>query len=147
MSLSARVLRTRALVRAPIPLFRARMGFLLGPRMLLLEHVGRQSGQTRRVVLEVVERTDRDQLVIASGFGVAAQWYRNLQANSHCWVSTGTRYHRPAVAHNLTADEAAVVLERYRRAHPTAYRALAGAISELNDLPIESVPLVRLTLR
>lgn len=46
--LGARILRNRRLVRAPVWLYRARLGALLGSRMLMLEHVGRSSGQSRR---------------------------------------------------------------------------------------------------
>lgn len=47
--LGARLLRTRAFVRAPIPLYRAGLGFLLGPRLLMLEHIGRKPGARRGV--------------------------------------------------------------------------------------------------
>jgi hypothetical protein len=43
-SWAAGLLRTRWIVRAPVGLYRARLGFLLGPRMLMLEHTGRKSG-------------------------------------------------------------------------------------------------------
>ena len=56
----ARLLKNRALVRAPIWLYRARLGFVMGHRMLLLEHIGRKSGARRYAVLEVVERPAHD---------------------------------------------------------------------------------------
>ena len=55
-SLASKMLHTRWLVRAPIPLFRAGLGFVFGGRLLLLEHLGRTSGEHRFVVLECVER-------------------------------------------------------------------------------------------
>ncbi|MBF6467850.1 nitroreductase family deazaflavin-dependent oxidoreductase [Nocardia beijingensis] len=75
-SIGARLLRTRWFVRAPITLFRARLGFLFGGRLLLLEHTGRRSGRARYVALETVVRPSRDRVVIASGFGTQAQWFR-----------------------------------------------------------------------
>ncbi|HTM84573.1 MAG TPA: nitroreductase family deazaflavin-dependent oxidoreductase, partial [Mycobacterium sp.] len=39
-------------MRAPIWLYRARLGALLGSRLLMLEHRGRTSGARRYVVLE-----------------------------------------------------------------------------------------------
>jgi hypothetical protein len=54
-SLAARLLGVRWFVRAPIWLFRARLGFLAGSRLIMLEHIGRTSGQRRYVVLEVVD--------------------------------------------------------------------------------------------
>jgi len=50
----ARLLRTRAFVRAPIGLFRAGLGWLFGSRILMLEHRGRRSG-SRRYDLPMVE--------------------------------------------------------------------------------------------
>lgn len=47
-ALGVRALRTRWLVRAPIWLYRARLGAVLGSRLLMLEHTGRTSGQRRR---------------------------------------------------------------------------------------------------
>jgi hypothetical protein len=45
--IGARVLANRALMRAPIWLYRARLGFLFGSRTLMLEHIGRKSGARR----------------------------------------------------------------------------------------------------
>ena len=81
------VLRNHALVRAPIWLYRARLGFLSGSRTLMLEHVGRKSGARRFVVLEVVGHPAPDTYVVASGFGERAQWFRNLIANPQVRVS------------------------------------------------------------
>jgi hypothetical protein len=57
------------LVRAPVGLYRARLGFLLGSRLLMLEHTGRKSGARRYVVLEVVGHPRPRTYVVASGFG------------------------------------------------------------------------------
>jgi hypothetical protein len=46
----------RALLRAPIWLYRAGLGGLLGRRVLLLTHIGRSTGRARQVVLEVAAR-------------------------------------------------------------------------------------------
>src|SRR5690606_12262413 len=62
-AIGARVLRTRSLVRAPIALYKAGLGWLLGSRILMLEHRGRSSGLRRYVCLEVVERPSPDRIV------------------------------------------------------------------------------------
>ena len=90
---AAGLLRVRWLVRAPIWLYRARLGFLLGSRLLMLEHLGRKSGTRRYVVLEVVARPRPGTYVVASGFGTRAQWFRNVRANPHVRVYAGG--HRP----------------------------------------------------
>lgn len=46
----------RWLLHAPVWLYRARLGFLLGQRFLLITHVGRSSGRRYQTVVEVVGR-------------------------------------------------------------------------------------------
>ncbi|MGO4614498.1 nitroreductase family deazaflavin-dependent oxidoreductase [Nocardia sp. 2YAB30] len=146
-SVGARLLRTRSFVRAPIGLFRARLGFLFAGRLLLLEHTGRSSGRPRYVVLETVARPSRDRVVIASGFGRQAEWFRNLVADPRCWVSIASRHRVSATARVLTLEEATTVLDGYRREHPKAYRKLGRLIEEATGSDIGQVPLVELTLR
>ncbi|WAC57365.1 nitroreductase family deazaflavin-dependent oxidoreductase [Gordonia sp. SL306] len=146
MSIAARMLQTRWFVRAPIIVFRARLGFLFGGRLLLLEHTGRRTGETRYVVLEKVERSSATQVVIASGFGPRAQWFKNLQADPRCRVSIGWSSRCPAQAEVLGTDDATAVMDRYRDAHARAYAELSGVIEESTGLSIDDVPLVRLTL-
>ncbi|WP_433195072.1 nitroreductase family deazaflavin-dependent oxidoreductase [Nocardia sp. CA-107356] len=145
-NLGARLLRTRWFVRAPIGLIRARLGFLFGGRILLLEHIGRKSGLPRYAVLEVVSHPKPDTFVIASGFGRGSQWYRNLAVEPHCRVSVGWRNRAPAMARMLDQDECRAVLADYRIRHPKAYRELAGMIEEAIGTSIDEVPLVELTL-
>ncbi|MDN5765422.1 MAG: nitroreductase family deazaflavin-dependent oxidoreductase [Humibacillus sp.] len=145
-SLAARALRTRTLVRAPIPLYRNGFGWLFGSRMLMLEHTGRSSGQIRYVCLEVVERPAPDQIIIVSGFGEEAQWYRNLQADPHCFVSIGRRRHLTAHATLLDDNESALALGRYQRAHPRAWARLHGTIERAVNHPVTGLPMVRLTM-
>ncbi|TPX00919.1 nitroreductase family deazaflavin-dependent oxidoreductase, partial [Schumannella luteola] len=72
--IAARALRTRWFVRAPIGLYRRGLGWIMGDRILMLEHTGRTSGEPRFVCLEIVERSADDRLRIVSGFGERAQW-------------------------------------------------------------------------
>lgn len=111
-ALMGRMLQTRRLVRAPIFLYRLRIGFLLGHRMLLLEHRGRRSNLQRRVVLEVIDMPSADTYVIVSGFGETSQWYRNLRADPHVRVSVGWHRNVAAVATLLTPDGADATLSR-----------------------------------
>ncbi|MEU1963207.1 nitroreductase family deazaflavin-dependent oxidoreductase [Nocardia sp. NPDC019255] len=144
-SVGARLLRTRWFVRAPIAVFRARLGFLFGGRLLLLEHTGRRSGRPRYVVLETVARPGRTRAVIASGFGAQAQWFRNLAADPHCYVSIAARHRVPAVARVLSSGESAAVLDDYRRTRPRAYRNLSRIIEEATSTAIGRVPMVELS--
>ncbi|MEV0108844.1 nitroreductase family deazaflavin-dependent oxidoreductase [Nocardia sp. NPDC050799] len=146
-SVGAKLLQSRWFVRSPIWLFRARLGFLFGGRLLLLEHIGRKSGAARYVALETVDRPDADTVVIASGFGETAQWYRNLLAEPRCRVSIGGRYRALAVARAVDREAAAAVLDGYRIRHPKAYRKLSEIIEGATGRDIDTVPLVELSLR
>lgn len=125
-ALASRLLRTRWLVRAPIWLFRARLGFLVGGRLLLLEHVGRRSGTRRYVVLEVVDHPTPSEYIVASGFGERADWFRNISANPAVRVSVGGRPPRAATARILEPADARAALQTYAHRHPRAWRHLRG---------------------
>lgn len=149
--LALRLLRNRALVRAPIRLYRAGLGFLFGSRMLLLEHTGRISGATRQVVLEVTDRPGPDRYVVVSGFGERAQWYRNVRATPAVRVSVGWRRSVPATAVVLPRDRAAELFAEYPRRHPRSWArlepAIRGACGLGADDPLaEHVPVVELVL-
>jgi deazaflavin-dependent oxidoreductase (nitroreductase family) len=145
--LGARILKTKWLVRFPIAIFRAGFGFLFAGRLLLLEHLGRSSGQPRYVALEVLTRPSRDEVIIASGFGRTSQWFKNLQANPHCHVSIGARRRVPATANVLPADEAAALLAAYQDAHPKLWSVLDDSMTQLHGSKDYELPLMRLTLQ
>ena len=144
----ARMLRNRVLTRAPIWLYRARLGFVFGSRTLMLEHVGRKSRAKRYVVLEVVGHPVPDAYVVASGFGEHAQWFRNLMANPRVRVSVARHGPRAATARRLPAAEADAVLTDYVSRHPRAWanfknvleNTLGTAIST-RDTPLPMVEL------
>ncbi len=127
---AAALLRFRWLVRAPIWLYRARLGVVLGSRLLMLEHVGRVTGRRRYVVLEVVDHPGPDTYVVVSGFGERAQWFRNVQADPRVRVYRGSRRPAPAVARRLDADAAAAVLARYAAAHPRSWARLRPVLEQ-----------------
>lgn len=145
------MLRTRWFVRAPIWLFRARLGALFGGRLLMLEHLGRRSGQPRLVVLEVVDRPRPDTCVVVSGFGRRAQWYRNIEAHPTVRLWLGSRRPSAATARPLPADEAAAALRSYAAAHPRAWASLRPVLEETLGARIDAdgtdLPLVALRLR
>jgi hypothetical protein len=71
----------RLLLRAPIWLYRARLGRLAGHRLLYLAHRGRRTGTRREVVVETVGYTpDVPEAVVVAAWGRNPDWYRNLQA-------------------------------------------------------------------
>ena len=148
--LGALFLRTPALARAPIALYRFGFGRLLGTRMLLLEQTGRSSGRRRRVVLEVLGNPGPDTYVVASGFGESAQWYRNVMAEPRVRISTGRLASASAQARRMTGREADSALGDYIARHPRAWAALKGVLEQNLDGRIDppgtDLPLVELTV-
>ncbi len=144
------VLGNRALVRAPIWLYRARLGYLFGSRTLMLEHVGRKSGARRFVVLEVVGHRTPDTYVVSSGFGERAQWLRNLTANPRARVSVAGHGPRAATARRLPVAEADAVLAGYIRQHPRAWAKLKVVMANTLGTAISEhgtpLPMVELRL-
>ncbi|MGV8858564.1 nitroreductase family deazaflavin-dependent oxidoreductase [Rhodoglobus sp.] len=146
-SLIARAFRSRRLMRAPIGLYRAGFGFLFGRRLMMLEHTGRNSGESRYVVLEVVTSPSPNEVVIASALGRRAQWVRNLVAEPKCHVSIGLRRRIPASAEVLGPADAQAYLAAYQVRHPRTWKELTALMTSLHDgNPDFEIPLVRITL-
>ncbi|MEU0162247.1 nitroreductase family deazaflavin-dependent oxidoreductase [Streptomyces sp. NPDC006261] len=116
----------RRLARLPIAFYRVGLGPALGRRLLLLRHTGRHSGLDRYAVLAVVAHDpERGTWILASGFGPAAAWYRNLQAAPKTTIQVGNR-HYAVTAHFPSADEGGELMARYARSHPRAVRRLCA---------------------
>ena len=147
---AARLLRVRWIVRAPVWLYRARLGFVFGSRLLMLEHTGRKTGIRRYVVLEAVDHPDPGTYVVAAGFGDRAQWLRNVRASPRVRVYTGSRRPVPATARPLTGEEAAAALTAYARLHPRSWAALKPVFEAALGAQIgsdgTSLPLIALDL-
>ncbi|MGA7229295.1 MAG: nitroreductase family deazaflavin-dependent oxidoreductase, partial [Acidimicrobiia bacterium] len=118
----------RLLFRAPIWLYQARLGFLLGKRFCMIEHRGRKTGRMRRTVLEVVARSGGS-IYVAAAWGRKAEWLKNLKADPHVVVhSAGSRYETKAIVIDL--DRAHIVLSDYADHHPKTLRSLARFMLE-----------------
>ncbi len=124
----ARVLRSRRLMRAPIWLYRARLGFMFGSRILMLEHVGRRSGIKRYVVLEVFDHPAPDTYVVASAFGARSQWFRNVQANANVRIFIAGHAPAHATARVLTRAEADQAMQAYTNRHRRAWNTFKPVI-------------------
>ncbi len=140
----------RLLFRAPIWLYRARLGFLLGKRFCMIEHRGRKTGRMRRTVLEVVARSGGS-IYVAAAWGRKAEWLKNLEADPHVVVhSAGSRYGTKSIV--IDHDRAHIVLSDYADHHPKTLRSLARFMLEDPGSTVEqsieriasSVPIVEL---
>lgn len=147
----AALLRLRWFVRAPIWLYRARLGALFGARLLMLEHIGRKSGSKRYVVLEILDHPATDRYVVVSGFGSRAQWFRNVEATPQVRIHLASHKPAPAIARRLDARASAASLNRYAAAHPRSWAKLRPVLEETlgaridghgTDLPMIAIDLV-----
>jgi deazaflavin-dependent oxidoreductase (nitroreductase family) len=140
----------RALFRAPIPLYRAGLGFLLGRRFTMLEHKGRKTGETRRTVLEVVA-DDTDAVYVAAAWGERAQWLKNIEADPDVVFHLGSHRYTTR-AEMVDRDTSLSLMMRYASEHPAALGKLAKLmLDEPGDTPeeqarrvAETIPMVRL---
>jgi len=140
----------RVLFRAPIALYRAGLGFLLGKRFVMLEHKGRKTGETRRTVLETVVN-DPDAVYVAAAWGASAQWLRNIEADPQIVVHLGSRRYE-SEAEMVDGDDAGTLMYRYAADHPSALKRLAAfMLDDPGDTPeqqasrvAEQIQLVRL---
>lgn len=118
----------RTLWRMPLIFYRYNLGWMLGKRFVLLNHIGRKSGLPRQAVLEVVDRDNPPgTITIAAGFGKKAHWYQNLRANPDVTIQLG-RQQLSIHAEVLSGKDSAEALLDYSHRHPKAIRRLASVI-------------------
>lgn len=143
IAVAVAVLRQRRAVRAPVWLFRARLGCLFAGRLVMIEHIGRVTGARRYAVLEVIDRPRLDTYLVVAGFGDRAQWLRNIRADHRVRVYRRSRAPAAATARELGPAEARAVLYRYAARHrrswallgPVLQRTLSQAAEVTTPLP------------
>jgi deazaflavin-dependent oxidoreductase (nitroreductase family) len=113
-------------LRLPIWLYRARLGWLLGDRFLMLTHTGRKSGLPRQVVIEVVQHDKQtDTYYVVSGWGEKSDWYQNIRKTPSVTIHTGGRTFQ-SKAEFIPVEKAIDILKAYARDHPIAFNELSG---------------------
>jgi deazaflavin-dependent oxidoreductase (nitroreductase family) len=149
-TVGARVLSNRFLMRAPIWIYQAGAGRVLGSRLLMLEHTGRKSGIRRNVVLEVIGHPAHNSYLVAAGFGERAQWFRNIKVNPRVSVHTGGHASAAATARIVTQQEADRALANYADRHPRAWERFRPILEKTLGEPISAtatpLPIVELRL-
>lgn len=131
----------RRVSKAPIRLYHWHLGWLLGHRFLLLEHRGRRSGHRFETLLEVVKWDRQGEVVVMSGWGPAADWYRNVMAGGDVRITIG---HRSFLANHRAVphEEAALVLAAYehrnRYVRPVINRVLGYLVGWRYDGSMEA---------
>ncbi|MGH9290654.1 MAG: nitroreductase family deazaflavin-dependent oxidoreductase [Acidimicrobiales bacterium] len=105
---------------APWLAYRLGLGWLLGHRVVLLEHRGRTTGRPVRTALRVVRWDPASRhLLVAAGAGPGTDWYRNVLAHPLVRVTIGRERNVLGCAVPLAHDEARSELERSRARRPT----------------------------
>jgi deazaflavin-dependent oxidoreductase (nitroreductase family) len=104
---------------APWLAYRLGLGWLLGHRVVLLEHRGRTTGRPVRTVLHVVRWDAASRhVLVAAGSGPGTDWYRNVLAHPLVRVTIGRERNVFGCAVPLPDDEARSELERARARRP-----------------------------
>lgn len=131
--------------RLPIWLYRLKLGWLLGKRMLQLTHTGRVSGQPRKAVLEVIRYDEETNTpYVASGFGEKSQWFRNISKTPEVYIQIG-RQRFPAIAARLPEDKAVKIFKAYHDRYPHAIKNLSKMVGyEIGDSEAEMLDFMRL---
>jgi len=115
----------RLLWRAPIWLYRLKLGGLVKNRMLLLHHTGRVSGQPRQNMLEIVKHDEgNDVYYLASGFGKRSDWYKNIVKQPAVSITVG-REVKLVTAVPLSPQESAEMMVDYAHRNPRAAKELS----------------------
>ena len=129
----------RILFRLPLLLYRARLGWLLGSRFLMLTHAGRVSGLPRYTVLEVVHQDQiKGTFYVVAAYAEHADWLRNVMLDPRVTVTSGWRTFA-AIASRLEHQNARKVLLWYALKHPRALRVIARLFQIDYDGTAESV--------
>jgi deazaflavin-dependent oxidoreductase (nitroreductase family) len=115
----------RVFLKAPILLYRLHLGWLLGQRFLLLEHMGRKSGLTRRTVIEVVNHDPitKTWTVAAAFGGRTAHWFQNIQERPAVIVTVGIK-RSSALARPLDEDQGDSIFRDYAKQNARAWALL-----------------------
>ena len=122
--------------RAPIWFYRLGLGGLFGKRFLLLNHIGRKSGQPRQAIIEIVKMDSQNNIYYSvSGFGEKAQWFQNIIHTPKVDIQVGN-HKMVARVERLTIEDGEAILLEYSQQHPIALREL----SKILNLPYDGSP-------
>lgn len=113
--------------KLPSRVYDRNAGWIFGNRLCRLTHVGRKSGKTYRTVLEVIEVDPATgEVVLISGLGPKADWYRNVRAAGTAELEIGRRRFS-ATVREIDTEEAVRIFTRYER----RYRLIAPVVRHL----------------
>jgi deazaflavin-dependent oxidoreductase (nitroreductase family) len=118
---------SRLLFRLPITLYRAGFGWLFSDRLLLLNHVGRNSGKQRQTVLEVAYHDKTTNIfIVNAAYGKNSDWYQNIKKKPDISIMVG-RETINVHAEDLPPKEGGEIMVDFFRKHPIEAK-MAGLI-------------------
>ena len=116
---------------------RVKLSWTLGTRFLMLTHIGRKSGQTRKVVLEGAHHdSDTNTNFVAAGWRGKADWLKNIQANPSVQVTIGAHSHKATAAVTSSTLDMIHTTSTSRTLHCEEVIALQKAIVDGRQRPI-----------
>ena len=99
--------------RLPVYFYRLGLGWLLGERFVLINHLGRKTGLPRQAVVEVVERDKRtNSVIVVAGYGDQTQWYQNLRERPETTIQIG-RFKYQVIAEFIAPEDGEEIMVRY----------------------------------
>jgi deazaflavin-dependent oxidoreductase (nitroreductase family) len=99
--------------RIPVYFYRLRLGWLLGERFVLINHLGRKTGLPRQAVVEAVERDKgTNSVIVVAGYGEQTQWYQNLRAYPETTIQIGS-HKVQVIAEFITPEDGEEIMVRY----------------------------------
>ena len=127
----------RSVLKAPNLLYRWNVGWVLGHRFVQIDHTGRRSGAHYETVVEVLS-WDRHsgEVIIMSGWGPAADWYRNVRAGAPTAITHG-RESVPVAHRDLGDDEAVEVLQQYEDRNRWMKPVVRRVLGRLSGTPYD----------
>lgn len=115
--------------KAPIPLWRMGLGFLVGKLFMVLTTTGRKSGQPRHTAVEFHKYKGRK--YVYSGFGEKADWYKNILADPRVTIQTASGMEH-VIARRITDEGELVEAFEFVAHNPTLKRWVQALGFRLN---------------
>jgi deazaflavin-dependent oxidoreductase (nitroreductase family) len=120
----------RLVWRAPVWLYRLRLGWILGNRFIAVNHIGRKTGLPRQAVVEAVKYDRKSRTYYAaSGYGPKSDWYQNVLAHPDVTIEARGKT-IPVRAAPLPPEECGQLLVDYSHRYPIAARGFMYLIRQ-----------------
>jgi len=137
--------------RFPVYFYRLGLGWLMGGRFVLINHIGRKSGKPYQAVVEIVERDEETgSIAVVAGYGPQTQWYQNLRAHPQTVIQVGNRKISVASQFITPEDGAEIMvsyLDRYGRITGWLFSTLGydwdGTEAGARQIAIDALRFVR----